>query len=94
MPLSAEGAAVAAEAQAFSYRTGPAGPATARAVAVEAPVEFVLGGSPFAVMMATPNDLDDFAYGFLLTEGIVERPEDIRSIETRLTNSAGASTSR
>ncbi len=86
MPLSAEGAAVAAEAQVFSYRTGPAGPATARAVAVEAPVEFVLGGSPFAVMMATPNDLDDFAYGFLLTEGIVERPGDIRSIETRLTN--------
>ncbi len=86
MPLSAEGAAVAAEAQVFSYLTGPAGPATTRAVAVEAPVEFVLGGSPFAVMMATPNDLDDFAYGFLRTEGIVERPHDIRSIETRLTN--------
>ncbi len=86
MPSNAEGAAVTAEAQPFSYRTGPAGPTTARAVAVEAPVEFVLGGSPFAVMMATPNDLDDFAYGFLLTEGVVERPGDIRSIETSRTN--------
>ena len=86
MPLSAEGAAVTAEARPFSYRTGPAGPAIARPVAVEAPVEFVLGGSPFVVMMATPNDLDDFVYGFLLTEGIVERPEDIRSIETSQTN--------
>ena len=82
MPSSAEGAAVTAEAQPFSYRTGAAGPAIARAVAVEAPVEFVLGGSPFAVMMATPRELDDFAYGFLFTEGIVEQPGDIRSIET------------
>jgi FdhD protein len=86
MPSSAEGAALTAETQAFSYQTGPAGPTSARAVAVEAPVEFVLGGLPFAVMMATPNDLDDFAYGFLLTEGIVERPGDIRGIATSQTN--------
>ncbi len=86
MPLSAEGAAVTDEAQPFSYQTGAAGRTIPRAVAVEAPVEFVLGGSPFAVMMATPNDLDDFAYGFLFTEGIIEQPTDIRSIETSQTD--------
>ena len=32
-------------------------------------------------MMATPNDLEDFAYGFVLTEQIAESIEDIRGIE-------------
>jgi FdhD protein len=52
-----------------------------RAIAVEAPVQFVIGASAFAVMMATPCDLLDFAYGFALTEGIAERVDDIRSVE-------------
>ncbi|WP_204320399.1 formate dehydrogenase accessory sulfurtransferase FdhD, partial [Klebsiella pneumoniae] len=44
----------------------------ARALAVEMPVNLVYGGVPYAVMMTTPADLEDFAYGFSLTEGIVE----------------------
>ncbi len=51
------------------------------AVPVEMPVEIVLGSFPFAVMMASPTDLDEFAIGFCLTEGIVETPDDIRRIE-------------
>ncbi len=82
MPSSDADAAVNAEARAYSYQVGAVGPITTRAIAVEAPIAFVVGGSPFAVMMATPRDLEDFAYGFLLTEGIVERPGDIRAIET------------
>ena len=32
-------------------------------------------------MMATPNDLEDFAYGFVLTEQIAQSVKDIRGIE-------------
>ena len=65
----------------FSYDSGASGPELTRAVAVEAPVQIVLGGAPFAIMMATPQDLEDFAYGFVLTEQIAERVADIRGIE-------------
>ncbi len=49
-----------------------------RALAVEMPVNLVYGSVPYAVMMATPADLEDFAYGFSLTEGIVASAEEIR----------------
>ncbi len=80
MPPNEAAAARDVEARAFSYDAGVVGPAFARMIAVEDPVQFVVGGSPFAVMMATPGDLVDFAYGFLFTEGVVDRPEDIRGV--------------
>ena len=67
--------------RAFSYDSGASGPELTRAIAVEAPVQIVIGGAPFAVMMATPNDLEDFAYGFALTEQIAESIGDIRGVE-------------
>jgi FdhD protein len=67
--------------RAFSYEVGASGPGLTRAIAVEAPVQIVIGVSPFAVMMATPSDLEDFAFGFALTEQIAESAEDIRGIE-------------
>jgi FdhD protein len=68
-------------ARAFSYDLGANGPELSRAVAVEAPIQIVIGGAPFAVMMATPEDLEDFAYGFALTEQIAESISDIRGVE-------------
>lgn len=46
-------------------------------VAEEVPVAFVYNDVPFAVMMATPADLEDFARGFAISEGIVETPGDL-----------------
>jgi FdhD protein len=52
----------------------------ARAIPVEVPVGVTYGGVPFAVMMTTPSDLEDFAVGFSLTEGVIQKAEDIRDI--------------
>jgi len=46
----------------------------------EVAVALSFNGSTQAVMMATPADLTDFAYGFALTEGIAT-PQDIESVE-------------
>lgn len=51
-------------------------------VVEELPVALVFNGISHAVMMATPIDLDVFALGFALSEGIVERASDVFDIET------------
>ncbi|MBV7484029.1 formate dehydrogenase accessory sulfurtransferase FdhD [Bordetella sp. BOR01] len=50
-------------------------------VAEETPVALEYNGISHATMLATPADLEDFALGFSLTEGIVDRPADVRGIE-------------
>ncbi len=52
-----------------------------RAVPAEVPIAFSYGGSTHAVMMASPADLEDFAVGFSLTEGIISARGDINAIE-------------
>ena len=48
---------------------------------VECPVALVFNGISHAVMMATPIDLEVFALGFALSEGIVERASDVFDVE-------------
>ncbi|MCZ2496726.1 formate dehydrogenase accessory sulfurtransferase FdhD [Xylophilus sp. Kf1] len=52
-------------------------------IAAEVPVALVFNGISHAVMMATPQDLEDFALGFALSEGILDEAADCRGIELR-----------
>ncbi len=46
----------------------------------EAPVALEFNGLAYAVMMATPADLEDFATGFALSEGLAAAPTDIADV--------------
>jgi FdhD protein len=52
-----------------------------RTVAEEMPIALTYGRTTYAVMMATPADLEDFAVGFSLTEGVIQAPEEIIELE-------------
>ncbi len=51
-----------------------------RRVALEVPVAIEVGGLPYAVMMATPSALEDYAIGFALNEGLVDEASQITQI--------------
>jgi len=52
-------------------------------LACEVPVALVYNGLAHVVMMATPQQLEDFARGFTLAEGIARQCSDIYDIELR-----------
>jgi FdhD protein len=62
-------------------RDGSVEPRT-RALAVECPVAVEFNGLGYAVMMMSPTDLEDFAYGFAAAERLVDHPGEIVAVET------------
>jgi len=50
-------------------------------VAEEMPVALVYHDVPHVVMLATPADLEDYAVGFTLSEGLVAHTDEIRGVE-------------
>ena len=51
-----------------------------RTLAEEVPVAFSYDGMAHAVLMATPDDFEDFALGFSHTEGIITAPAEIAEL--------------
>jgi FdhD protein len=51
-----------------------------RTLAEEVPVAFSYDGATHAVLMATPDDLEDFALGFTYTEGIITAEAEIAEL--------------
>lgn len=49
-------------------------------IAEEVPVALSFDGEPFAVMMATPADIEDFVVGFALSEGLVDAADELRVV--------------
>ena len=52
-----------------------------RVVADETPVAIVHDASTTAVLMASPNDIEDLAVGFSMTEGLIDSPDQIQAME-------------
>ncbi|MFT8876321.1 MAG: formate dehydrogenase accessory sulfurtransferase FdhD [Gluconobacter potus] len=60
-------------------------------IADEVPIRLIFNGIfPYGVMMMTPEHLEDFAYGFCLTEEIIQSAEQIRCITITHTDNGPA----
>lgn len=52
-----------------------------RPLAIERPCAIEINGLGYAVMMATPVDLQDFAWGFCLSERLIDQAEDVEHVD-------------
>lgn len=80
-PLAATEPAACRPAPVRRWREGGWQPAAQDLLAQECPVALEYNGLSHAVMLATPADLEDFALGFSLTEGLVERADQVYGID-------------
>ncbi|WP_072384370.1 formate dehydrogenase accessory sulfurtransferase FdhD [Novosphingobium sp. NDB2Meth1] len=75
------GKAALAHTFAEHFADGRAPAPRERLLAIEAPVAIEINGLGYAVMMATPSDLADYALGFCLSEQLIASPSQLLSTE-------------
>lgn len=81
-------AAVSCEQQVEVRQFSGSAETTTDCIAREVPVALVYNGIAHAVMMATPADLEDFALGFSISEGILLHADELYGTSTS-SNPAG-----
>ena len=52
-----------------------------RDIVAEVPVAIEVNGAGYAVLMATPGDLEDLAYGFALADRLIDRADDVAGVD-------------
>jgi FdhD protein len=62
------------------WRDGSLGEGT-RQIPEETALALTYNGGTYAVMMGTPQNLRDFAIGFSLSEGVVQSPDEIETLD-------------
>ncbi|MEQ1636022.1 MAG: formate dehydrogenase accessory sulfurtransferase FdhD [Methylococcales bacterium] len=50
-------------------------------IAEEVPVSLIYNGTPHVVMLASPTNIEEFALGFSITEGIIKDPQELLSVK-------------
>ncbi|MZI92645.1 formate dehydrogenase accessory sulfurtransferase FdhD [Vibrio sp. CAIM 722] len=63
------------------YQQGNDGQQEEDALIQETPVAIEFNGVAYTVMMCTPMDLEEFAVGFALTEGIIDQLKDVHDVD-------------
>jgi FdhD protein len=79
-PIKAAPASTSAEVPVQRWKRGEL-THTTDFVTEEVPVALVYHGVPHVVMLASPADLEDYAVGFTVSEGLVGSPAEIQSVE-------------
>lgn len=87
--LAADALATSCELDALVVRGAATAPVLRR-VAEERAIAIEINGLAHAVMLATPADLDDFALGFLLSEGLVDARHELLDVEVDVADAAVA----
>jgi FdhD protein len=80
LPQNGTSAPTSAEVTVQRWKAGELTRAT-DFVTEEVPVALVYHGVPHVVMLASPADLEDYAVGFTVSEGLVGHPGEIQSVE-------------